>query len=164
MARELADIVRTQLAMREEYDRLSVLANNPSSTDEIRPSTVIDLAAVQLNPDQIIYADELDRFVDRFREDENITDAWLANENAWREKLSALLTTLAKLDQSEAKAIERVNGLEGYNGRLEGEIRQLKDDNGRLEDEIGKKDALLSGLANENEWLRFGLNHRNFDS
>jgi hypothetical protein len=47
--------------------------------------------------------------------------------------------------------------------QLMAKIEELKDDKGRLEVELGNRDALVSGLSNENEWLRYRLSHRDGD-
>jgi hypothetical protein len=134
MARTIEEIVREQVELREEQDRLrqeaeeAEAASSQEPTSQPRANSL--LTELDLNS---IDADELERWFDRFQEDQNIADAWLA-------KQATLNVALASLDQQAAK------------------IDELKEDKGQLEVNLDQAKAMNSGLHNENEDLRYKLN------
>ncbi|HEX3151221.1 MAG TPA: hypothetical protein VHR66_24295 [Gemmataceae bacterium] len=133
MARTIEEIVREQTEIRDEHDRLCQEAEEAEAAGTVGTSdqgkTISVLDDLDLGS---VNADELERWVDRFHEDQNITEAWLAQQ-------AKLNSSLATQDQQAAK------------------IEDLTDDKGRLEVDLDQAKGMNSGLRNENENLRHKL-------
>ena len=102
MARTIEEIVREQVEIQEEHDRLW------REAQEAEEAGLVQLANSQWKPVfseedlQNVNADDVERAVDRFHEDANIAEAWLAKE----EKLNMAIATI---DQRDAKVEELLN-------------------------------------------------------
>lgn len=119
MARTVDEIVQAFLADREERDRLDQEEKIP--VPESERAAFWDALVADLNG---MDADELERAVDRYREDENVAEAFLE----MRDRLRAATAAVDHRDAKIEELITRLDRVEGWNRWMRDEVKRKPDE------------------------------------